>query len=85
MIFSIFSKKLNILWHLENMSESSSVNQAISTDDTLMYLNEIKDAFKDEVEKFNDFIDIMRDFKERRFDLFFIYIETKIYSLRSLL
>ncbi|PNX68816.1 paired amphipathic helix protein SIN3 4-like [Trifolium pratense] len=51
------------------MSGSSSANNVISTDDTLVYLDEIKDAFKDEVEKFNDFIEIMRDFKERRIDV----------------
>jgi histone deacetylase complex regulatory component SIN3 len=54
------------------MSGSSSANIK-STDDILAYLNEIKDAFKDEVETFDDFIWVMRDYKEKRFDLFIIY------------
>ncbi|WJX56901.1 hypothetical protein P8452_42515 [Trifolium repens] len=50
------------------MSGSSSANIK-STDDILAYLNEIKDAFKDEVETFDDFIWVMRDYKEKRIDV----------------
>jgi histone deacetylase complex regulatory component SIN3 len=56
------------------MSGPSSANIK-STDDILAYLNEINDSFKDEVQKFDDFRGVMRDFKEKRFDLFIILIE----------
>jgi hypothetical protein len=76
MIYSNFPNSVNIFWHLQlqGMSGSSSANIK-STDDILAYLNEIKDAFKDEVETFDDFIWVMRDYKEKRFDLFIILIE----------
>jgi histone deacetylase complex regulatory component SIN3 len=35
-----------------------------------MYLTEIKDAFKEDLGKFNEFLKSMRDFTTRRFDLF---------------
>ncbi|KAK2374809.1 hypothetical protein P8452_47314 [Trifolium repens] len=52
----------------KRMSGSSSANIK-STDDILAYLNEINDAFKDEVQKFDDFRGVMRDFKEKRIDV----------------
>jgi histone deacetylase complex regulatory component SIN3 len=55
------------------MSGSSSANIK-STDDILAYLNEINDAFKDEVQKFDDFIGVMSDFKEKRLDLLIYYL-----------
>jgi histone deacetylase complex regulatory component SIN3 len=45
-----------------------------------VYLNEVKDAFKDEIEKYDDFLWMMKDYREKRFDLFiYIYILLETY------
>lgn len=39
----------------------------MTTDDALTYLKEVKDMFPDQREKFDEFLDVMNDFKAQRF------------------
>ncbi|GAU51959.1 hypothetical protein TSUD_417450 [Trifolium subterraneum] len=51
------------------MKDSSNEMSQISLDQANMYLTEIKDAFKDDMGKFNEFLMSMRDFTTKRIDM----------------
>lgn len=40
--------------------------QKLTTNDALSYLKEVKDIFQDEREKYDKFLDVMKDFKSQR-------------------
>ena len=42
--------------------------QRLTTDDALTYLKDVKERFKDDKEKYNEFLEVMKDFKAQRVD-----------------
>lgn len=42
--------------------------QKLTTNDALAYLKAVKDIFQDKREKYDDFLEVMKDFKAQRFD-----------------
>lgn len=38
----------------------------LTTNDALTYLREVKDMFQDQLEKYDMFLDVMKDFKAQR-------------------
>ncbi|KAL0424317.1 UNVERIFIED_CONTAM: Paired amphipathic helix protein Sin3-like 1, partial [Sesamum radiatum] len=44
------------------------VGQKLTTNDALSYLKEVKDMFQDQREKYDRFLDVMKDFKAQRID-----------------
>jgi paired amphipathic helix protein Sin3a len=42
--------------------------QKLTTNDALAYLKAVKDIFQDNREKYDDFLEVMKDFKAQRFD-----------------
>lgn len=41
--------------------------QKLTTNDALVYLKRVKDIFQDKREKYEDFLEVMKDFKAQRF------------------
>lgn len=52
--------------------KGSSSKEEVTFDDAKIYLQEIKDAFKDEKHKFNEFLKTMKDIKKRRYGLYIL-------------
>ncbi|KAK8964060.1 Paired amphipathic helix protein Sin3-like 4 [Platanthera guangdongensis] len=49
--------------------EALSTNtQKLTTNDALSYLKAVKDIFQDKVEKYDEFLEVMKDFKSQRID-----------------
>ena len=46
--------------------QPSGVNQKLTTNDALVYLKAVKDKFQDKREKYEEFLEVMRDFKSER-------------------
>lgn len=46
----------------------SGGGQRLTTNDALAYLKAVKDMFQDKREKYDDFLEVMKDFKAQRFD-----------------
>lgn len=42
--------------------------QKLTTNDALAYLKAVKDIFQDKREKYDEFLEVMKDFKAQRFD-----------------
>ena len=52
----------------ENMSDSQSVdNRPLNVTDALSYLDAVKKQFEDKPDVYNDFLDIMKDFKSQKY------------------
>ncbi|XP_058772378.1 paired amphipathic helix protein Sin3-like 3 isoform X2 [Vicia villosa] len=51
------------------MSKGSSSKEEVTCDDAKIYLQEIKVAFKDEKQKFNEFLKTMKDIKKKRAEI----------------
>ncbi|KAK6913176.1 Paired amphipathic helix [Dillenia turbinata] len=45
-----------------------AVPQKLTTNDALTYLKEVKEIFQDQREKYDEFLDVMKDFKAQRID-----------------
>ncbi|GMI99171.1 SIN3-like 2 [Hibiscus trionum] len=45
-----------------------STSHRLTTNDALMYLNKVRETFQDQKEKYNMFLEVMRDFKAQRTD-----------------
>ena len=45
----------------------ASSAQKLTTNDALTYLKEVKDMFQDQREKYDMFLDVMKDFKAQRY------------------
>lgn len=45
-----------------------SSGQKLTTNDALSYLKAVKEMFQDKKEKYDDFLEVMKDFKAQRFD-----------------
>lgn len=48
--------------------------QKLTTNDALTYLKEVKDMFQDQREKYDMFLDVMKDFKAQRYLIIFMNI-----------
>ncbi|CAA0829989.1 Paired amphipathic helix protein Sin3-like 2 [Striga hermonthica] len=49
-------------------SVAAASTQKLTTNDALTYLKEVKDMFQDQREKYDKFLDVMKDFKAQRID-----------------
>jgi paired amphipathic helix protein Sin3a len=47
-------------------SAATATNQKLTTNDALDYLKNVKDKFKDKRDKYEEFLEVMRDFKSER-------------------
>lgn len=47
-------------------SGAALTNQKLTTNDALVYLKAVKDKFQDKREKYEEFLEVMRDFKSER-------------------
>lgn len=65
------SNGLNIFWTFVEWSsgqpQMTSGGQKLTTNDALAYLKAVKDMFQDNREKYDDFLEVMKDFKAQRF------------------
>lgn len=52
------------------MVGGSSV-QKLTTNDALAYLKAVKDKFQDKRDKYDEFLEVMKDFKAQRYSFFF--------------
>ena len=57
-------------WSSGQPQVMSGGGQKLTTNDALAYLKVVKDAFHDKKEKYDDFLEVMKDFKDQRFDYF---------------
>ncbi|GMH19034.1 hypothetical protein Nepgr_020875 [Nepenthes gracilis] len=48
--------------------DGSGGGQKLTTDDALQYLKEVKEMFQDQREKYDQFLEVMKDFKAQRLD-----------------
>lgn len=49
---------------------TGSVDRRLTTNDALAYLKDVKGIFKDKKEKYDEFLEVMKDFKAQRFESF---------------
>ncbi|KAK8943253.1 Paired amphipathic helix protein Sin3-like 4 [Platanthera zijinensis] len=47
---------------------ATTSTQKLTTNDALTYLKAVKDIFQDNREKYNEFLEVMKDFKSQRID-----------------
>lgn len=47
--------------------------QKLTTNDALTYLKAVKDIFHDKREQYDEFLEVMKDFKAQRFDSCVVY------------
>lgn len=52
----------------QNPGVGGGGGQKLTTDDALQYLKEVKEMFQDQREKYNQFLEVMKDFKAQRID-----------------
>ncbi|GAB2299874.1 hypothetical protein Dimus_033925 [Dionaea muscipula] len=53
---------------VESNGTGGGAGQKLTTDDALQYLKEVKDMFQDQREKYDRFLEVMKDFKAQRID-----------------
>lgn len=46
----------------------AAASQKLTTNDALTYLKAVKEIFENNKEKYEDFLEVMKDFKAQRFD-----------------
>jgi paired amphipathic helix protein Sin3a len=49
-------------------NQTTASGQRLTTDDALNYLKAVKDKFKDDKDKYDEFLEVMKDFKAQRID-----------------
>ena len=49
--------------------EGGGMSQKLTTSDALTYLKEVKEMFQDQKEKYDMFLEVMKDFKAQRYPL----------------
>lgn len=47
--------------------------QKLTTNDALAYLKAVKDIFQDKREKYDEFLEVMKDFKAQRFAYYVLH------------
>ncbi|XP_021760068.1 paired amphipathic helix protein Sin3-like 2 isoform X1 [Chenopodium quinoa] len=52
----------------QNNGGSGGIGQKLTTDDALQYLKEVKEMFQDQRDKYDHFLEVMKDFKAQRID-----------------
>lgn len=57
---------------MAGVTVSMGVAQKLTTNDALTYLKEVKDMFHDERDKYDMFLEVMKDFKAQRYGFFFM-------------
>uniref|UniRef100_A0A0E0H875 Histone deacetylase interacting domain-containing protein n=1 Tax=Oryza nivara TaxID=4536 RepID=A0A0E0H875_ORYNI len=57
--------------------QGPSQNQKLTTNDALLYLKAVKDKFQDKRDKYDEFLEVMRDFKSGRIDTAGVIIRVK--------
>lgn len=69
-VFSLY----NVLDHFSKFVECSSGQpqvmsggQKLTTNDALSYLKAVREMFQDDKEKYDEFLEVMKDFKAQRF------------------
>ncbi|ONM30585.1 Paired amphipathic helix protein Sin3-like 3 [Zea mays] len=58
-------------------SGAAFTNQKLTTNDALVYLKAVKDKFQDKREKYEEFLEVMRDFKSERIDTNGVIVRVK--------
>uniref|UniRef100_A0A0D9WBP3 Histone deacetylase interacting domain-containing protein n=1 Tax=Leersia perrieri TaxID=77586 RepID=A0A0D9WBP3_9ORYZ len=61
----------------QGQGASQSQNQKLTTNDALLYLKAVKDKFQDKRDKYDEFLEVMRDFKSGRIDTAGVIIRVK--------
>ncbi|XP_077217558.1 paired amphipathic helix protein Sin3-like 4 [Tasmannia lanceolata] len=62
---------------LSGQPQISSGAQKLTTNDALAYLKEVKDIFQDKKEKYDEFLEVMKDFKAQRIDTAGVILRVK--------
>lgn len=58
---------------------TGSGTQKLTTNDALAYLKDVKEIFQDKREKYDEFLEVMKDFKAQRFDLSWLNFGIRTY------
>ena len=56
------------------MAGGTGATQKLTTNDALAYLKAVKDLFQEKREKYDDFLEVMKDFKAQRSDHYFFLL-----------
>jgi paired amphipathic helix protein Sin3a len=51
--------------------------QKLTTNDFLAYLKAVKNIFEDKRNKYDEFVEVMKDFKDQRFEIYFCLFTLK--------
>ena len=54
-------------WRVPNRSTTTNVYRPLNVKDALSYLDQVKVQFSNQAEVYNNFLDIMKDFKSQRY------------------
>lgn len=66
--FSFFWQKSSGQPQIPEGEGAGGAAQKLTTNDALSYLKSVKDIFQDKREKYDEFLEVMKDFKAQRFD-----------------
>lgn len=58
----------------------STSERKLTTNDALTYLKQVKDMFHDQREKYDNFLDVMKDFKAQRYTESFVSYKSMFWS-----
>ncbi|KAL3694267.1 hypothetical protein R1sor_007918 [Riccia sorocarpa] len=61
----------------QQQHQQQQQQQRLTTDDALAYLKAVKDMFKDDKDKYDEFLEVMKDFKAQRIDTAGVIIRVK--------
>lgn len=61
------------------MAGGTGATQKLTTNDALAYLKAVKDIFQEKREKYDDFLEVMKDFKAQRFDHYQLFSEVLLF------
>lgn len=59
---------------------AGSNGQKLTTHDALSYLNAVKDMFQDRRDKYDEFLEVMKDFKAQRSEIFLLLMSHLVSS-----
>lgn len=59
----------------------AAASQKLTTNDALTYLKAVKEIFENNKEKYEDFLEVMKDFKAQRFDNQYVILSFLHYYL----
>ena len=61
------------LLQLQMMVGGGGSAQKLTTNDALAYLKAVKDKFQDKREKYDEFLEVMKDFKAQRYFFYMVF------------